>query len=230
MPAEARVSAVIPAYDAARYLGAAIESTLGQTAPPWEVIVVDDGSRDGTAEVARRFPVRYVPQEHRGIGAARNRGLEAADGDFVGFLDADDVWAPRKLELQLRAFDAHRAADLVFGLVEQFRSPELDPETAARLRCRPDPQPGHLISAMLARRAVFEAVGPFRCDLSVGEFVDWITRAHELSVGEVLVEEIVLRRRLHATNHSAVARAHRNDLARVMKESLDRRRAASGDA
>lgn len=230
MPPEGRVSAVIPAHNAERYLGEAIESALAQSAPPLEVIVVDDGSRDATGEVARAFPVRYLRQEHGGIGAARNRGLRAAAGDLVGFLDADDVWTPHKLELQRRAFAAHPAAEVVFGLVEHFLSPDLDAQTARRLRCPPRPQPGHLAGAMLARRSVFDAVGPFRTDLRIGEFVDWITRAHDLVVGEVLQEEIVLRRRLHATNHSAVQRAHRNDLVQVIKESLDRRRAASGTA
>lgn len=229
MSAEPAVSVVIPAHDAERYLGAAVASALAQTAPPLEVVVIDDGSRDGTGEVARGLPVRYLRQENRGIGATRNRGVQAARGEFVAFLDADDLWAPRKLELQLQAFAADRAASLVFGHVEHFISPELDPDTAARLRCPEGSEPGYVAGAMLARRAIFHRVGPFRTDLKLGEFVDWMARARELPVREILFEEIVLRRRLHASNHTLRERAHRNDLARVVKASLDRRRAAAAN-
>ena len=99
------ISVIITAYNYERYLAAAIESVLTQTRLPDEVIVVDDGSVDGTAAVAQQFgrQVRYDFQPHGGIGAARNRGLQLAGGRFLAFLDADDQWTPNKLDLQARA-------------------------------------------------------------------------------------------------------------------------------
>lgn len=97
------VSVVIPCYNAGRFLRETLDSILAQTRKPLEVIVVDDGSTDGSAAVADSFgpPVRVMRQPNQGESVARNHGLHEAKGDWVAFLDADDVWTPRKLELQL---------------------------------------------------------------------------------------------------------------------------------
>ena len=96
------VSAVIPAYNAGKYVGRAIESVLAQTRKADEIIVVDDGSTDDTAEVVERFgdAVRFIRQENAGASFARNTGIEAATSDWIAFLDADDEWLPNKLKLQ----------------------------------------------------------------------------------------------------------------------------------
>jgi glycosyltransferase involved in cell wall biosynthesis len=97
------VSVIIPAYNAARFVSNAIESALGQTVAPLEVIVVDDGSRDDTADVVSRFPapVRLVRQANGGPAAARNHGAREAKGEWLALLDADDTWLPHKLERQM---------------------------------------------------------------------------------------------------------------------------------
>jgi glycosyltransferase involved in cell wall biosynthesis len=109
------VSVVIPAYNYARYLPAAIESALAQTHPPLEVIVVDDGSTDDTPRVLAAFSdrIRALRQTNQGAGAARNTGIAAARGDYLAFLDSDDLWRRDKLELQLARF----ARDPGLGLV-----------------------------------------------------------------------------------------------------------------
>jgi glycosyltransferase involved in cell wall biosynthesis len=97
------VSVVIPAYNRARQIGRAIDSALNQTYRPIEVIVIDDGSRDNTAEIVSGYPeVRYYHQENRGASGARNRGVELARGEYIAFLDSDDFWVKNKLELQMR--------------------------------------------------------------------------------------------------------------------------------
>ena len=129
------VSVMIGAYNAAPYLGEAIESALGQDYEPIELIVVDDGSTDGTAEVARRYSqARVIQQENGGNGSARNRAVENASGELYAFLDADDLFTPGKLSLQKAALDADPTLDMVFGHVREFFSPELDEETRAGLR------------------------------------------------------------------------------------------------
>jgi len=97
------VAVIIAVYNGERFLAEAIRSALAQTVAPFEIIVVDDGSTDGSAEIARRFDVRYYYQPNAGVGAARNAGLEMATGSFVAFLDADDRWCVEKLERQLAA-------------------------------------------------------------------------------------------------------------------------------
>lgn len=98
------VSVVIPAYNCGRFVAETLDSVLGQTSPAEEVIVVDDGSRDDTRERVKRYRerVRYVYQDNQGVSAARNYGVRLAAGEFVAFLDGDDVWHPSKLELQRR--------------------------------------------------------------------------------------------------------------------------------
>ena len=101
------VSVIIPAYNADKHVERAIDSALAQTLQPVEILVIDDGSRDRTAEFASRFPspVRLIRQENGGPATARNRGAREATGDWLALLDADDWWFPDKLRIQL-AFHA----------------------------------------------------------------------------------------------------------------------------
>jgi glycosyltransferase involved in cell wall biosynthesis len=92
------ISCLIPAYNAAPFLAEALESALGQTRPPDEIVVVDDGSTDDTAEIAARYPVRLIRQANRGISGARNACVAAATGERIAWLDADDLWMPDHLE------------------------------------------------------------------------------------------------------------------------------------
>src|ERR1700759_16151 len=126
---------MIGVYNGAPYLGEAIESALAQDYDPLELIVVDDGSTDGSADVARTFPqIRVVRQENAGNGAARNRAVEEASGQLYAFLDADDRFTPGKLRRQKAALDADPGLDMVFGHVREFLSPDLDEEVRASLR------------------------------------------------------------------------------------------------
>ena len=155
------VSVMIGAYNAAPYLGEAIESALGQDYEPIELIVVDDGSTDGTADVARSFAqTKLIQQENGGNGAARNRAVENASGELYAFLDADDRFTPGKLRLQKGALDADPGLDMVFGHVREFFSPELDEETRASLRPpAAEPMPWTAPNLMLVRRESFQRVG-----------------------------------------------------------------------
>src|SRR5213078_156464 len=96
------VSVIIPVYNGARYLRAALESVFAQTYRPIEVIVVDDGSGDDSGVIAQSFPdVHFIHQENQGVAAARNHGFDAARGEFIAFLDQDDLWTPEKLKVQV---------------------------------------------------------------------------------------------------------------------------------
>jgi glycosyltransferase involved in cell wall biosynthesis len=109
------VSVVIPTYNRAQIVAEAVESALAQTVSPLEVIVVDDGSSDGTRQRLASFGDRivYIKQENQGVSAARNTGVRAARGDLIAFLDSDDVWHPRKLEIQLHYLQQHPETPLV---------------------------------------------------------------------------------------------------------------------
>lgn len=113
-----RVSVIIPAYNVAPYIREAIASALSQTLTDFELVVVDDGSTDRTAEIVRAVDdprIRLVQQTNQGSGAARNRGLAETTAPYVSFLDGDDLWLPGKLEAQAEWLDRHPETDLVFG-------------------------------------------------------------------------------------------------------------------
>jgi hypothetical protein len=113
------VSVVVPAHNAERFLGAALRSAAGQTSPPLELIVVDDGSTDGTERVVREapatVPVCYRRQDRRGAGLARNLGVSVARGEWVAFLDADDIWYPDKLAVQLDSLSTRAPAEFIYS-------------------------------------------------------------------------------------------------------------------
>jgi glycosyltransferase involved in cell wall biosynthesis len=220
----ALVSVVIPCYNGDRYLAAAIESALGQTYRPIEVIVVDDGSTDRSREVVEAFGrrVQYAYRIHSGIAGARNHGADLARGGFLAFLDADDLWTEDKLQRQMAAFESDATAGIVIGDTDQFVSPELPDEVRARFVT--GTVAVRLPGAVLIRRAAFDRVGNFSTDLVSAEFMDWIVRANALGVKSVQIPGVVLRRRIHTTNHGILRRDAQGDYLRVVKAALDRRR------
>jgi glycosyltransferase involved in cell wall biosynthesis len=224
--AEPTVTAAIPVRDGEAYLAEAIESVLAQSRPCDQVVVVDNGSSDRSAEIAAGFAsaVEVVHEPRPGIGTARNAALRAARGDLVAFLDADDLWEPEKTALQLAAFEAEPRLQLVFGHVRQFVSPDLSEADAEALLVPPDPQPGLYIGAMMARRRAVDAIGPWSEDVRVSDGLAFLLRAKELGLGQAMLAETITLRRLHGGNHSIHNRDQRTEFARHLKRSLDRRR------
>lgn len=222
-------SVIVPAYNAGPYLAEAIESVLNQTRSPSEIIVVDDNSTDRTLEIARRFEPQVSchqrPQNaERGVSACRNHGIGLARSDWLAFLDADDLWTPRKLELQFAAAEQNGDVEIIFGGVEQFVSPELNHADELRLAPPLDTTVVPHAGTMLVRREVFDRIGLFDCTLKMSEFIDWFARARDLGIRMATLPEVLMRRRRHLTHSSFRQRAHSAELAFVMKRSLERRR------
>ena len=119
-----RVSVIMPFFDLERFIAESIDSVLAQTYPHWELLLIDDGSTDGSSAIARRYAVthperiRYLSHEgggNRGASASRNLGIRQARGEYIALLDADDTWEPRKLEEQVAILDAHPDVGSLFG-------------------------------------------------------------------------------------------------------------------
>jgi glycosyltransferase involved in cell wall biosynthesis len=180
-----RVSVVIPAFDAEATVGAAVSSALWQTYRDFEVVVVDDGSRDSTRDIASSFPepVRVVSQENAGVAAARNRGIAEAQGELIAFCDSDDVLLPQHLEALVAVYDGH-------GGIATSNCYWLYPGGihVARTRYKgrfpgPERQRGaileqNFVSTMsLFPRALLEEIGPFDTELQVAEDWDFWLRA-----------------------------------------------------
>jgi len=220
-----KLSVVIPAYNAARYMREAMESVLTQLPADAEVIVVDDGSSDGTVALAESFgaPVRVIRAEHGGIGATVNRGVSEARGEWIASIDADDRWLPNKMSLQLAALDADPTLDMVFAFVRQFVSPEV--EDGSRFAITGEPMPGLHRGSMVVRRAAWERVGAMETDLILGEFISWYARAIDAGLKSRMLPEVLYERRVHGNNTVIRERDAKNDYLRVVKATLDRRRA-----
>jgi glycosyltransferase involved in cell wall biosynthesis len=227
---EPTVTAIVLAYNEERYIAEAIESVLVQTHRCDQVLVVDNGSGDRSREIAASYApeVTVLLEPRQGIGFARNAGLETAHGDYLAFLDGDDTWEPRKTELQLAACEREPRPDLVFGHVRQFVSPELDPALAARLQLPVGPQPGMYLGAMLAPRSTWERVGPWEQGWDAADGLAWFVRARSLGLREAMLPEVVSSRRIHGANQSFRNHDQRGEWARLLKASLDERR-AKGD-
>jgi glycosyltransferase involved in cell wall biosynthesis len=220
----------MPVWNGERYLSEAVESALAQEGLSFEIVIVDDGSTDGSPAIAARqpAPVRTVRQDHSGLGTALNRGLEEARGDLVAFLDSDDRYVPGKLARQESLLDRDRDLDAVFGHLRCFISPELTEEDRRRIRCPVEPQPGWSTGTLLARREVFARHGPFGTDWKAGVFVDWLSRARRDGLRSTMLPEVLLERRVHPANNWLRRREARGDLLRILKANLDRRR-SDGD-
>jgi glycosyltransferase involved in cell wall biosynthesis len=224
------VSVVIPCYNAEAYLAEAIESALRQEAGPLEVVVIDDGSTDGSAGVARCFggAVRYEYQANAGISAARNRGVELAAARYLAFLDADDVWPAGSLTLRLDMMRAYPGTACVFGAVEEFVSPDLHEDPGSRIPLTHPAQVARLAGSMLIERDAFVRVGFFDPRLTVGETIDWVARAEDVGISMRTADAVVLRRRIHRDNTVTRERARQNDYLRALRTTLTRRRAKAG--
>lgn len=228
------ISCIIPVYNGELYLGEALDSIFGQGYEALEVIVVDDGSTDGTANVVERYEGRshYVRQSNAGPVVARNRGLEEAEGDFIAFLDADDLWHPNKLQLQMSRFQAQPRLDYCLAHVQNFWIPDLTAE-ANRLRHHriSQPLPGYVTGTLLAKRDLFDKIGPFNTALCHGDAGEWLLRADEQGAVKELLPDVLLYRRLHHANRSRLLAAQsRNQHLHILKQHLDRTRGLKAKA
>ena len=215
------ISVIIPVWNGERYLLDAVASVRAQTAAVSELIVVDDGSTDGTARIAQGLSdTSYIYQERSGQSVARNLGVSRSRSRLLAFLDADDLWVSNKLERQLQEFDRHPGLDVVFGHAIQFRERN---NTGAAIPIGP-PVPAQLPGSMLIRREAFDRVGAFSSEWRVGEVVDWYARAVDSKLAMATVDDIVLERRLHDDNLGARTQNPADDYLRIVRSVLARRR------
>jgi glycosyltransferase involved in cell wall biosynthesis len=185
---------------------------------------VDDGSIDGTPEVIARYPaVRCLRQPNQGNAAGKNAGLAAARGELIAFLDADDLWLPGKLAAQAAALRKYPAAGFTVGRMAFFFEPGVARPAWVPASFLSEPQPAYLPSGMLARREVFARVGVFDPAYPIINDLDWLVRARDAGVSDVVTPEVVVRRRVHGANLTYRAAERAQELLRLMHASTRRK-------
>ena len=217
-----KVSVIVPVFNGERFLTDAIQSVFAQDHRPLEVIVVDDGSTDGSAEAAGSFEgVIVVRIEHAGPAIARNAGLSVATGDVVTFLDADDRMTEGRLSSQLAYLDGHADVGCVLTRQQLSVEPGAAPIPSRRVtNGLGEPSVG----SMLIRRETLERVG----GLDAGSGTEWMELLFRLQDAGVRIEvapQVGLVRRVHDDNRSRDVGALRNGLTKAIREHLVRRRA-----
>ena len=218
------VGVVMPVRNGADSITAAIRSVSNQNPAPADIVVIDGGSEDGTAALAANFPgVRVIAQAGRGLAAARNQGLRAVAGEVVAFCDADDRWIAGALAARLNHLAAKPACGVVIGHVERvlFDGDTAAPQQVSRLG---HVGPGYTPGALMARRAAFEAVGPFDEELAIGADSDWFVRLAQSDVRIEVLPQLVLRKGARGSSLSADVTTYRRELLQVARRFLDRRR------
>jgi glycosyltransferase involved in cell wall biosynthesis len=231
---EPRISVVIPVHNGARFLAQALRSI--QTKNGWtvEIIVVDDGSSDGSADVARRFPgVRVLTQENAGAAAARNAGIRASSGDWITFLDSDDLWPPGRLGDQMDFHLRHPEVGYSVGRYRWLLEPGTERPSWLRPADLATPPLGLLPGTLCVHRRVLDTVGLFDTRFRIGEGADWFVRARDAGISMQVLDAVLLIRRLHDRNLSHRTSELDANLFRILKDSLDRKRrraeASSGE-
>ncbi len=216
------VSVIIPVFNGEAFLGEAVQSVLAQKYSPVEVIIVDDGSTDGTEDVVKSFPetVRYLQQSNQGPAAARNRGIEQAQGSLIAFADADDLWPEDKLEMQLPYLLRDPVIEIVLGRIQQVRTSIAVGEPAFSVN----------LGSAVIRKSVFERVGLFDESMRYSEDVDWFMRAREAGAAIMTIDAVTLLYRQHEQNMTRGKSTSELNVLKALKRSLDRRRERTGIA
>ena len=223
-----RLSVVLPVFNGALFLAAAIDSVLVQTRPADEIIAVDDGSTDDSRAVLARYPpVRVVSQANTGCAAARNAGAALASGDAIAFVDQDDIQCAERFARQIDALQADPRLGLVVCAQQNFLSETIvRPPAWCDPRILAVPQHGFGTNTLLLRREVFFRVGPFDPEKVPMDDSDWLLRALDGGERYLHIDAALVRRRIHDANLSARRFTPRGTqlMARTLHESLQRRR------
>ncbi len=219
------ISTIIPVFNAAKYIEEAIESVLAQNVTNHELVLLNDGSTDRSAEILNKYKSKatVIHSSNRGTAITLNEAVKLSNGEFLTFLDADDIWLPDKLNLQLASFNKDTELDCCFGHINQFISPELPIEIQSRFIIPTDPQPGYNRQSLMVKRKSFIKVGYFDEALKTGEFIDWYLRAKSKNLKMNMLSEVVTNRRIHDKSMGS-SHDHDSQFAIIMKRHLDRKR------
>lgn len=218
------ISVIIVVQNGERYLAEAIESVLAQTYQPDEIIIVDGKSTDNTERIAKSYQqVRYMCQVGRGLANARNTGIDSAHGELIAFLDHDDLWIPKKLSMQVNYFIKNPETQYTNTRVKLFLEPECSLRPGFPKKLLEEEHLGRTPGTLVARKSLFNLIGSFNPEFTIGCDVEWFTRAKDYNISMAFIPEVLLYKRIHNTNLSGNVQVNRRELLIIVKQSLERK-------
>lgn len=220
-------SVVIPVYNGEKYMREALESVYSDTWDSFEVIVVDDGSSDGSAGIVSQFQdVRYHFQQNQGVAVARNTGIGLARGRYIAFLDSDDIWLADRFEDSFRMLEAEPDVGYLLGDMLMFLEEGMERPATIKPEWLEGPMPGASTGVMTVRRNCFAKVGLFNPLYRRGEDTEWLFRANKLQVGKARLKKPVIRRRIHPGGLTVTAPSgtNRENVFKMIREGLHRKK------
>ncbi len=222
------VSVIVPTRDGARFIAETIQSIAAQTVKPLEIVLVDDGSTDGTAGIALGVSplVKVVAARGLGPAGARNAGILAASGNLLAFLDHDDLWVPGKLGMQTELLSVEPNIDICLGKLRSFRDgpfrSERDWLGAA--------VPGYLTITMMVRRDCFARAGLLDATRPFSDSAEWLLRAEDAGLRVKMIDEVLTLHRVHDRNYSRVnGDMSRAEFLQLARQRIERARSTSVD-
>jgi glycosyltransferase involved in cell wall biosynthesis len=234
------ISVIVPVRNGQAYLADALGSIATQSCPVHEVIIIEGLSTDDSAGIAHEFArkharetpenhgsgqvcVRVIEQHGQGLAAARNQGLRAARGTYIAFLDADDIWLPGKLAVQIGWLRTNSTAGIVIGYMRRFSTAGSPLARRFDAAVMSRPAMAFTPGAMLAHRECMNRAGPFDESLKIGCDTDWFARARDVGVPIAVLPEVVLHKRIHNSALSSDTASYRRELVSVVWQSVLRR-------
>ena len=199
-----KISVILPIYNGEQYLLEAIQSVTSQNFSITEILIVDDGSTDGTSRLIKQLdidiPIRYFYQENKGPAFARNVGIKNATGDWLCFIDSDDIWPHDKIKSTLEFLKHNSEVDVLWGMTKFFFESKELKSKYLRSEIAEDPLFNTYLGAAFFRKDVFDKVGNFDITLKYCEDLDWYLRALEKKIRLVKTSNIGLLYRIHSNN------------------------------
>ena len=219
------VSVVIPVFNGEKYLRETIETVLEQDYKPIEILVIDDGSTDQSASIARSFSeVHYSHHENQGNARARNKGVQLARGEWIALLDQDDLWAKQKIRRHVEFHLKYPELQYTISHFKMFLSPGMERPKWCREELLTQGHADFSPSSLVCRKDLFRIVGTFDPALKSSSDADWFFRAKDLKVPMTVIPEILVYRRVHKANQSMHVRQTHSELLKIIHHSIQRKR------
>jgi len=222
------VSVILPFFNSQKHLLASVKSVLEQSYSPFELIVVNDGSTDESEAIIQSLDdnrIFYIEKTNSGAASSRNEGVKVAKGEYISFIDADDLWDKKKLERQYEFIQkGANSTHMIFAQVKEIFDEELQVSQAVKNEAKTFI--GYSPITLFISKNDFLRIGYFNEKWKVAEFIDWYDRAKTKGLSELVIPEILAYRRIHKGNIDRLVRKDVKQYAAVLKAALDRKRSS----